>query len=128
MKRIITYSLLFSLLFYQCATTPKVTYNIPDNTSDFRRKVLIARLDKGKELFKQNCSECHGLFKKGKDNIPNFTNAQIDNYSARFMRRDPKNHAVMAKMSTEQLDETLSFLKYKRPQDPDSAATTKRKN
>lgn len=111
------FTLILTILFFRCANTPKITYNIPKGYPEAKKPELLARLDKGKDLFKTNCSPCHGVFSKGKDSIPNFTNTQIDNYSARFMRKDPKNHAVIAQMSPDQMNEVLQFLKYKRPQD-----------
>jgi len=120
-------ALFISLFFLECATRYKVTYNIPASYPEAKRKELITLLDKGKELYKINCSDCHGIFTKGKDKVPNFTNAQIDNYSARFMRRDPKNHAVFAQMSPEQLNEVLTFLRYKNPKNKDSVVVLKRR-
>jgi len=105
-------SLLLCTLFFECATRHKITYNIPANYPEAKRGQLLTSLDKGKELYKTNCSECHGIFTQGKDKIPNFTNTQVDNYSMMFLRRDPKNHAVSRKMSPEQLNEVFSFLKY----------------
>jgi len=106
--------ILITMFSWQCATGPKITYNIPPNYPKEKKDKLIADLDKGKELYKINCSQCHGIFTKGEDKIPNFTNKQIDNYAARFMRRDPKNHAAAIKMSTAQLNEVLEFLRYKK--------------
>ena len=114
------------LLFFQIACSKKIKYNIPPNYPEGKRNELRAILDKGKILYKTNCSDCHGIFTKGKDNIPNFTNTQIDNYSARFLRRDPKNHAVLRNMSPEQMEDVLLFLRYKRPKNSDSVVTLKR--
>jgi mono/diheme cytochrome c family protein len=114
-------------LFFRCATHKKITYQIPANYPENKKAEFVALLDKGKVLFKANCSECHGVFTKGKEKVPNFTNTQIDNYSSRFLRGDPKNHAVLAKMSQEQMNEVLSFLKYKKPDNPDSTIAAKRR-
>ena len=110
-------ALLICLLCARCVREYKVQYNIPPNITDATREKLMKTLNEGKELYKANCTECHGIFTKGKDKVPNFTNEQIDNYSARFIRRDPKNHAVVIKMSPQQLNEVLTFLKYKKPKD-----------
>ncbi len=116
------------ILLLQCATHRyKVTYNIPQEYPEARRKELLTILEKGKELYKANCSDCHGIFTAGKDKVPNFTNIQLDNYSARFMRRDPKNHAVFMEMSPEQLNEVLTFLRYKKPANPDSVKAGQRR-
>ena len=115
------------MLFPQCAPHYRVTYNIPPELPDAQRKILVDVLDKGKELYKTYCSDCHGIFTQGKDKIPNFTNEQIDNYNSRFVMRDMKNHAVARQMSPEQLKQVLTFLKYKRPKKPDSAFVAKRR-
>jgi mono/diheme cytochrome c family protein len=120
-------TVLICLLFFRCATHKKITYQIPANYPENKKAEFVALLDKGKVLFKANCSECHGVFTKGKEKVPNFTNTQIDNYSSRFLRGDPKNHAVLAKMSQEQMNEVLSFLKYKKPDNPDSTIAAKRR-
>src|ERR1700744_1054530 len=96
----------------QCAREKKVVYNIPANYPEDKKPALLAMLDKGKKLYKANCSKCHGIFTKGEDGVPNFTDQQIDNYSAGFMHRNTKNHAVVAQMSPEQLNEILTFLRY----------------
>jgi cytochrome c553 len=115
------------MLFPACAPRYKITYDIPPQLPDAQRKILMGMLASGKELYKENCSQCHGVFTKGKDKIPNFTNQQMDNYSSRYMMRDMKNHAVAAKMSPDQLKDVLTFLHYKRPQNPDSAAVAPRR-
>ena len=121
------YALILSILlsgvfFSQCGTRNKITYNIPDNYPKEKRKELVTSLNKGKVLYKDNCAECHGIFSDGKPNVANFTNTQLDNYSARFITRDRRNHMAAVKMSPEQLGQVISFLKYKRPKTQDSTA------
>ena len=118
--------LLTFMLLCACASRTRIVYNIPANYPEGKKDELVKLLDKGKILFKINCAECHGIFTKGKDSITNFTNTQIDNYSARFLSRDPKNHGVMNNMSAEQMNEVLAFLKYKKPANPDSAKVSTR--
>jgi mono/diheme cytochrome c family protein len=103
-----------SFLLTQCATGDKITYQIPPRQTAEKRKEIIADFDKGKELFRINCAECHGIFSGGKEKVPNFTTEQVDNYSARFLRHDAKNHAVTKQMSPEQLGEILTFLKFRK--------------
>ena len=75
------------------------------------RSIYMDRLEKGKILYKINCSSCHGIFTNGKDSIPNFTKDQVSNYrSAVLMAKDKKNHTVAAKMSPQQLDYIILFL------------------
>lgn len=66
-------------------------------------------------LYKLHCSGCHGIFTKGKDGIPNFTKIQIDNYhTTALIGMDPKNHAVAKKMSSEQIDQVVTFLRLRK--------------
>jgi mono/diheme cytochrome c family protein len=75
------------------------------------RSIYMERLDKGKMLYKVNCSKCHGIFTKGKDSIPNFTKDQVDNYrSAVLMAKNKTDHAAAAKMSPQQLEYVILFL------------------
>lgn len=106
--------LLIGLLLYNCTPKAKITYNIPANYPEARKAQILEVCEKGKILYKTNCSECHGIFALGKDGIPNFTHSQIDNYSARFLRGDMKNHAVIKQMSMEQMSEILTFLRYRK--------------
>lgn len=112
---------LTTIFLFRCAIRNKITYNIPENYPAARKTQILDICEKGKVLYKTYCSECHGIFTKGKDKVPNFTNTQIDNYSVRFLRRDPGNHAVAMNMNPEQLNQVLTFLSYKRAKNPDSS-------
>src|SRR4051812_1942758 len=101
-KYLLFFAVAIIILLSECAPKYKITYNLPQNVPEPAMKELMSRLDKGKELYKSNCSDCHGIFTKGKDKIPNFTNAQIDNYASRFLRRDPQNHAILMQMAPDQ--------------------------
>ncbi len=106
-------SIIAAAIFMQCKSSNKITYNLPSTMTKEQKSELLEKCRKGQELFKVNCSECHGIFTKGKDKVPNFTNEQIDNYSARFLRHDPKNHAVTKDMSPEQMNSVLMFLRFR---------------
>ncbi len=102
--------ILFCTVLVQCKTQ-KIEYNIPSHVSALNRAIFLDRCEKGRILFKANCSGCHGIFTKGKDGVPNFTKDEIDNYRAVVLiARDQKNHAVAAKMSPEQIDHIITFL------------------
>jgi mono/diheme cytochrome c family protein len=124
-NRYFVFTLLVCILFFQCSRFNKITCNIPADYPEARRQQIIGLFDKGKVLYKINCSQCHGIFTKGEDKVPNFTTTQIDNYSASFLRRDPKNHAIVAQMSQEQMGEILTFLRYKKINITDSTHVVK---
>ena len=99
------------ILLHQCTSEKKTVYVIPDHVTPRNRQLLTEKAEKGRILYKLHCSECHGIFTKGKDGVPNFTQTQIDNYhAAALMGIDPRNHAVAKKMSAEQVDQVITFL------------------
>jgi mono/diheme cytochrome c family protein len=103
------------LLFQQCNSEKKVQYDIPEHVTKINRELLIAKADKGKILYQLHCSDCHGIFAKGRDGIPNFTKIQIDNYhTAALIGIDAMNHAVAKKMSAEQIDQIVTFLRIRK--------------
>ena len=108
---------IFIIAFFammQCSAPRKTEYNIPATASEEYKTLLTERLDKGKELYKIYCADCHGIFSKGRDSIPNFSKNQIDNYDALFVKKDPKSHAVARKLSQEQVDYILTFLRLRK--------------
>jgi len=112
-KYLITAFLLL-ILVAQCSSEKKTTYNIPSYYRGERKTELLANLEKGKQLFKQNCSGCHGIFTKGKDGVPNFTNQEIKNYLTAYQTNDQKNHAVIKKLLPEEMSLILSFLQLRK--------------
>lgn len=103
------------IFFQQCCTQKKTEYDIPSHVTEINRKLFIEKAEKGKILYKLHCAECHGVFTKGKDGIPNFTETQIDNYHVvALIGIDAKNHAVAKKMSNEQIDQIITFLRLRK--------------
>ena len=114
------------LLFVQCAKRNRITYEIPANYPEARKAQLNDIRSKGQKLYKEYCADCHGIFTKGKDKVPNFSNTQLDNYSAKFIRRDPANHSVAMKMNPEQLNEVITFLRFKKTSKTDTTKPRRR--
>jgi len=111
--------LLTILTFYNCSNQKNVKYDIPNHVTAANKELLIAKAEKGKVLYQVHCSGCHGIFAKGKDSIPNFTRVQIDNYhAAALIGIDAKNHAVAKKMSSEQVDQVMTFLRLRKIKNP----------
>ena len=71
---------------------------------------LIKNWSIGIRLYRNSCASCHGIFGKSKDTIPNFSKVQFDNYKSNFLAGDTANHAVMAKMTEEELQNIFLFL------------------
>ena len=90
-------------------------YDIPSHFTKSNRDLYLEKCEKGKILYKIHCAGCHGIFTKGKDSIPNFTKKQIDSYHATaLIGIDPKNHAVAQKMSSDQIDQVITFLRMRK--------------
>lgn len=106
------FSFLLSALLFQCTPSKKLTYNIPAKMHGENKVILLADMDKGSKLFKTNCGSCHGIFTKGKKNIPNFTDQQIESYKMLYKLRDPKNHAFAKKLIPEEMEQIAVFLKF----------------
>ncbi|MCW3121678.1 MAG: hypothetical protein JWQ38_1170 [Flavipsychrobacter sp.] len=104
----------FGALLLHCTTVHKKDeYYIQENLPEANKKALIAKLDKGMLIYKENCSGCHGIFAKGVKGVPNFSKKQIDKYSAGFVMQDPKNHAVARKIDPERLGLVIQYLRYR---------------
>ncbi len=104
--------IIVSLCFLQC-NTRKVEYAFPPDAKSLPGyPELYEHLEKGKKLYKAYCTGCHGVFNKGKKDIPNFSRVQLDNYNANFVKKDPKNHAVAKKLSQDQLSDIILFLTF----------------
>jgi mono/diheme cytochrome c family protein len=112
--RLVIWVVLLMLLFTYCATKKKVEYDIPSHYGPQARANAIDWFEKGKILYKVDCAGCHGIYKKGKDSVPNFTKTQIDNYNAMYIKGDPRNHSVASKLSPEQLYYILTFLRLRK--------------
>jgi len=115
----------FCLAMVKCAAPKRTEYIVPEEYTGEARENLIKRLEMGQKLYKINCSDCHGIFAKGKDSIPNFSKTQIEAYRSSALLDDNKNHAVAKKIRPEDLDMILLFLELRKPSAENKAAGTK---
>jgi cytochrome c553 len=91
----------------------KVEYAFPEDAKKMQGyDELMTHIEAGKKLYKAHCTGCHGIFTKGKKEIPNFSRVQLDNYNSNFIKKDPKNHAVAQKLSKDQLGDIIIFLTF----------------
>jgi mono/diheme cytochrome c family protein len=79
------------------------------------RDVQVQWFEKGKTLYKIHCGDCHGIFTKGKDGVPNFTKIQIDTYNASVLANKDE-HQMMKKMSLEQFNYVMAYLRLRKIQ------------
>ena len=90
---------------------------VPASFSHTDSVKLINNWKIGMRFYRANCSGCHGIFGKGKDSIPNFSQIQYDDYKTSFLMGDAKNHAVMAKMTETELNAVYLFLTGLKPKE-----------
>ncbi len=64
----------------------------------------------GIRTFQNNCADCHGIFTKGKPNVPNWGKESFDDYNNAFLAGDTTNHAVLAKLTTKEMNAVFLFL------------------
>lgn len=83
---------------------------VPPSFSHVDSSRLIKNWTLGIRLYKNNCASCHGIFGASKDTIPNFSKVQFDDYKSSYLAGDSSNHAVMAKMTEEELNDVFLFL------------------
>jgi cytochrome c553 len=108
------HSLILVIMLIQCAVQKKTTYDLPGDLTPERETELLANLEKGKILYKTYCSSCHGIFTKGKDGIPNFTEKEIVSYMTAYQNNDEKNHAVIKQLLPEELSMIMTFLRLRK--------------
>lgn len=83
---------------------------VPASFSPSDSARLIANWTIGIKFYKANCAECHGIFGKGKDSIPNFSKEEMDDYKSGLLPQDKLNHAVMANMTMDELNTVFLFI------------------
>lgn len=114
-KQVILSVVIISIALAQCVTQKGPAYVVPDEVTGKSRENLVAMLEYGQKLYKLKCAKCHGIFTKGKDSIPNFSKTQLETYAAAALMDDPTNHAVIQKMTQDDLDMVIQFLNFRRP-------------
>lgn len=113
MLRKYTTLLLVTVVFACCIIHKKKQYLIPETVPVEMRDDLQASVERGIVIYKQHCTGCHGIFSKGKDGMPDFSEQQIQKYSTRFLLQDPTSHAVAIDMHPTQLNDVLTFLRFR---------------
>lgn len=83
---------------------------MPSTFTALQRDSLIAAWSTGIRLYKANCASCHGALGKGRDSLPKFTKEQFNEYMIAFLSQDITNHAVMGKLTAEELNNVFLFL------------------
>jgi mono/diheme cytochrome c family protein len=96
-----------------CGVNQKA-YNIPPDLSADDKKELLSKIKHGIEMYGVHCQKCHGKHYESQDQGPNFTQEQIRTYEVFMKVRNP-THEFTTVMSTEDLDDIIIFLKYRKP-------------
>jgi len=106
--------ILAAFLVSNCHQPKKLEFEKPVGAPPEVMKLYEEQFRKGKALYKAYCAECHGIYTDGKQDMPNFTDSQIHVYSVQVLSRSDK-HEILKKMSTEQFNYVLNFLRLRNP-------------
>lgn len=100
--------------FIQCSK-PGKEYFIPEGINKDSRNHLVVYLNKGKELYKEFCSGCHGIYSQVQDDTPSFTEYQLEMYKAKLSMKQGEQHEFTENLSYEEIESILNFLRFKKP-------------
>lgn len=92
----------------------KVSYPLPENISRQNKKLMTEYFNRGRDLYKINCAKCHGIYSKGNDQSPDFTQFQLDTYKSKANMQGTETHLFAEKISYNDLEAILHFLTYKK--------------
>lgn len=102
-----------ALAAWQCASS-RTAYTFPPYLAHLNQDSLVKQCNKGKVLYKENCSRCHGIFSKGKDGVPDFTKTQVEMYFEKIIMLNQVNHSILRKMPHENTEAIKNFLFYRK--------------
>jgi mono/diheme cytochrome c family protein len=91
----------------------QISYWLPEIPAHYSQADSVKTIEAWKlgiRSFERNCSSCHGIFTKGKPNVPNWGKESFDDYNNAFLAGDTANHAVLAKMTPKEMDAVFLFL------------------
>jgi len=100
------------ILFSNCSSSKNIEYEIYQGLKPEDREFIMSMVEPGAELYKTSCSECHGIFGRGKAEVTNFSEEQLHDYKSAFIMGDPENHAVSDNLTAHELDQILMFLMF----------------
>lgn len=90
-----------------------ITYEFPYGIADNVKAELLKKSEKGLVLYDINCSGCHNKSAGKKQIIPDFTPAQMAKYEMRFTTPEHQSSIPETKVTQEEMDLVMTFLKYK---------------
>jgi|CXWJ01.1.fsa_nt_gi cytochrome c5 len=112
-KRVIFFLIIgFVMVTCKSQRHQRVDYKYLERLNPETRQQLYIRLERGKDMYKKNCSVCHGIFTGGKEGMPNFSEQEIEEYKIKAAMKDSTNHAVAASLTQDNLAEIFMFLRY----------------
>ncbi len=106
---------LLSTFVVACAVKPVSKIKSLEGSSKDYQSYIKKEFTKGEILYKKYCASCHGIFGPGNTDSPNFTNIQLHNYNAAFIKADKENHAVAQGLDDESFQSIMTFLSYRVP-------------
>ena len=99
------------LLLSECQSSKRLDLDFSDEMTypgDIPKLTIQAK--EGYVLYKKHCGMCHGITRKGKDAIPDFSKEDLDTYEAEFTYKKTKHDEVKGLVS-EDLKKNIGFLR-----------------
>lgn len=117
--RFISIGAVFSLLLWAACSSskqqsPTVAFDFPAHYSDSIKTFYTALGTKGSALYPISCGKCHTTVVDGKEQLPDFTITQLENYELRFS--NPKHETDLTEkiLTQDELRSVIIFLEYRK--------------
>lgn len=104
----------FILVWFLACNRKAKEYNLPESLDQSTKSSFVDYLEHGKNLYKEFCTQCHGIHSAGRDSVPNFTNAQLDMYAAKFRIQTTAVHGFVDRLSYDELENILNYLRFRK--------------
>lgn len=112
MKAIFMIATFISLLV--CCRSSVSQMKSLEGSSPEYQKYIKKEFAQGEVLYKKYCAPCHGIFGPGNTDAPNFSQIELHNYNAAFIKGDRDNHAVAQGLDDDSFGKILTFLTYRK--------------
>jgi len=110
-----------TLCFAQQQPTVVYTHNFPPDLDSAVKSQYIKIFEKGRVLYKINCSKCHDKTVNGVELMPEFTKEHLASYELRLQNTQHENELDDSHITAEQLQYVMVFLSFVKKVEPTPA-------
>ncbi|MDI1234095.1 MAG: hypothetical protein PSX81_07430 [bacterium] len=87
----------------------------PDDIKAEEKEAFVKNYTKGQILYQITCAKCHNKTEGDQSIIPNFSLPQLMDYEIRIQYPSHEDPMRVTNLSEEELQQVISFLRYKKP-------------